>query len=88
MGLSHLGFPQDCKLAATVPGIDILLSGHTHNRLEAPVVVNDTLIMQSGAHGSFVDRLDLTVARDGIAGWSHALVPVDDSLMEDPEMNS
>ncbi len=85
--LSHLGFPQDCKLAATVPGIDILLSGHTHNRLEAPVVVNDTLIMQSGAHGSFVGRLDLTVARDGIAGWSHALVPVDDSLMEDPEMN-
>ena len=55
--LSHLGFPQDCKLAATVPGIDILLSGHTHNRLEAPVVVNDTLIMQSGAHGSFVGRL-------------------------------
>ena len=61
--LSHLGFPQDCKLAATVPGIDILLSGHTHNRLDAPVLVNDTLIMQSGAHGSFVGRLDLTVAR-------------------------
>ena len=48
--LSHLGFPQDCKLAATVPGIDILLSGHTHNRLDAPIIVNDTLIMQSGAH--------------------------------------
>jgi len=86
--LSHLGFPQDCKLASAVPGIDVLLSGHTHNRLDAPVVIGDTLIMQSGAHGSFVGRLDLTVAGDGIAEWAHALVPVDDSLEPDAEMTA
>ena len=86
--LSHLGFPQDCKLAATVPGIDVLLSGHTHNRLDAPVLVNDTLIIQSGAHGSFVGRLDLTVAPDGLADWSHTLVPVDDSLAADTDVNA
>lgn len=86
--LSHLGFPQDCKLAATVPGIDILVSGHTHNRMDAPILVNDTLIMQSGAHGSFVGRLDLTVGREGLADWSHALVPVDDSLAPDPDVNA
>ena len=81
--LSHLGFPQDCKLAATVPGIDVLLSGHTHNRLAAPAVVNDTLIMQSGAHGSFVGRLDLRVTPDGVADWAHVLMPVDDSVEPD-----
>ncbi len=86
--LSHLGFPQDCKLAAAVPGIDVLVSGHTHNRLDVPVVVNDTLIMQSGAHGSFVGRLDLTVGRDGLADWSHALVPVDDALALDGDMEA
>jgi len=86
--LSHLGFPQDCRLAAAVPGIDVLLSGHTHNRLAAPAVVNDTLIMQSGAHGSFVGRLDLTVAGEGVADWTHALVPVDDSIEPDAEMNA
>ncbi len=86
--LSHLGFPQDCKLAAAVSGIDVLLSGHTHNRLEAPAVINDTLIMQSGAHGSFVGRLDLTVTGDGVAGWTHALLPVDDSLAPDPEVTA
>ena len=86
--LSHLGFPQDCKLAATVPGIDILLSGHTHNRLDTPVLVNDTLIMQSGAHGSFVGRLDLTVAADGVADWSHALIPVDESLAADADVDA
>ena len=86
--LSHLGFPQDCRLAATVPGIDVLLSGHTHNRLDAPVLVKNTLVMQSGAHGSFVGRLDLTVAADGVAAWSHALIPVDDSLAADADMNA
>jgi 2',3'-cyclic-nucleotide 2'-phosphodiesterase (5'-nucleotidase family) len=86
--LSHLGFPQDCKLAATVPGIDILLSGHTHNRLHVPVVINDTVIMQSGAHGSFVGRLDVTVGRDGLADWSHALVPIDDALEPDPALST
>lgn len=60
--LSRLGFPQDCTLAAAVSGIDVLLSGHTHNRLDRPAVIDDTPIMQSGAHGSFVGRLDLTLA--------------------------
>lgn len=86
--LSHLGFPQDCKLATVVPGIDVLLSGHTHNRLDAPVVVNDTIIMQSGAHGSFVGRLDLKVTRDGLADWAHVLLPVDDACEPDAEMRS
>lgn len=84
--LSHLGFPQDCKLAAVVPGIDVLLSGHTHNRLQQPAVVNGTLIIQSGAHGSFVGRLDLEVSPAGIVGWRHALLPVDDATAPDAAM--
>jgi Cation transporter/ATPase, N-terminus len=31
--VSHLGFAQDMKLLSDVHGIDICLSGHTHNRL-------------------------------------------------------
>jgi len=61
MDLSHLGFPQDCALAEAVDGIDVILSGHTHNRLTAPMTRNGALIIQSGCHGSFVGRLDLTV---------------------------
>ncbi len=81
--LSHLGFPQDCKLAAVVPGIDVLLSGHTHHRLSSPMMVNDTIVMQSGAHGSFVGRLDVTIASDGVAGYTHALLPVDERCEPD-----
>jgi len=86
--LSHLGFPHDCKLAAAVSGIDVLLSGHTHNRLETPAVVNNTLIIQSGAHGSFVGRLDLNISHDGVADWIHALLPVDDAVEPDPAMTA
>ena len=34
--LSHLGFPQDAKLANEVGNIDVIVSGHTHNRLDTP----------------------------------------------------
>ncbi len=84
--LSHLGLPQDMELARQVPGIDVILSGHTHNRLTEPVCVNETLIIQSGCHGAFVGRLDLEVVEGSIVSHSHALISVDDSLAEDPEM--
>lgn len=86
--VSHLGFPQDYKLATAVPGIDVILSGHTHHRLASPVAVGDTLIMQSGAHGSFVGRLDLDLAPDGIAAWRHALLPIDDDVPVDGEVQA
>lgn len=86
--LSHLGFPQDCKLAAVVPGVDVILSGHTHHRLYEPVLVNNTLIMQSGAHGSFVGRLDLEMSSAGIASWRHQLIEVDEKVEPDSSVQA
>lgn len=86
--LSHLGFPQDCKLAAAVPGIDVILSGHTHNRMDAPALVGETIVMQSGAHGSFIGRLDLTLAGGGLSAWTHALMLVDDACEPDAGMQA
>lgn len=84
--LSHLGFAQDAKLAAEVSGIDVLVSGHTHNRLYRPVKVGQTVIIQSGCHGSFVGRLDLTVESGKVMDVTHALICTDDSIAEDPDM--
>ena len=83
--LSHLGFPQDVKLASEVPGIDVYLSGHTHNRLYEPVVVNGAIMIQSGSHGSFVGRLDLVIESRRIASYSHRLIAVDERWPEDGE---
>ncbi|MGZ5366018.1 MAG: metallophosphoesterase, partial [Mycobacterium sp.] len=83
--LSHLGFAQDAKLAVEVPGIDALISGHTHNRLYRPVWVGGTPIIQSGCHGSFVGRLDLTVDGGKVIDVRHALICVDEKIEPDAE---
>lgn len=84
--LSHLGFPQDCKLAAEVGGIDVLLSGHTHNRMLKPVVVNGATIIQSGCHGSFVGRLDIEMDGADVVSIRHRLITLDESITSDANM--
>ena len=84
--LSHLGFPQEIELAERVDGIDILLSAHTHNRVYEPAIINDTIIIQSGCHGSFLGRLDLTVEGKDIVDFKHQLVPMDESRVEDKQL--
>lgn len=85
--LSHLGFPQEVKLAKEVDGIDILLSGHTHNRMQKPAEINGTIIMQSGCHGSFLGRLDLMIENKKIIDYRHELVSLDESIKKDPKMD-
>lgn len=82
--LSHLGLPQDLRLASEVDGIDVLLSGHTHHRLERPIELNGTLVIQSGVHGSFLGRLDLTVRDGRIAEHAHRLYEVGEDCPTDP----
>lgn len=84
--LSHLGFPQDVKLASEVEGIDVLVSGHTHNRMESPVVENGAIIFQSGCHGSFLGRLDLEIEDGGIAAHHHQLIAIDEHFAPDPQV--
>lgn len=84
--LSHLGFPQDVKIARLVEGIDVIVSGHTHNRLEEPARIENTLIIQSGCHGSFIGRLDLEVTDGRIVDVRHKLVAVDESIKPNAAM--
>lgn len=82
--LSHLGLAQDLGLLRAVEGIDVVLSGHTHDRLFSPIVVGKTLVIQSGFSGSFLGRLDLEIANRRVVDFSHALVEVSEPTLPDP----
>lgn len=84
--LSHLGFPQEMKLAQEIDGIDILLSAHTHNRIYEPVQVNQTLIIQSGCHGSFLGHLELIIQDKKVINYQHKLVLLDQKVEDDIKM--
>jgi len=75
--LSHLGFEyptdklSDKVLAASTEGIDLIIGGHTHTFLEAPVVLKnaagkEVIVNQVGYGGLYLGRIDLELSRSGI----------------------
>lgn len=88
--LSHNGFDVDSKLASRVEGIDIILSGHTHDALPRPVQISKTLIIASGSNGKFLSRLDLDVdQKSGLKDYRFRLIPVfSDVIEQDTEMKN
>jgi len=74
--LSHNGFDVDRKLASRVKGIDVILSGHTHDAVPEPVQVERTLIIASGSHGKFLSRLDLDVQGGEVKSFAFRLIPI------------
>ena len=87
--LSHNGFDVDRKLAGRVAGIDVILTGHTHDALPVAVQVGKTLLIASGSHGKFLSRLDLDVGADGVRDFRYRLIPVfADALTPDPSIRA
>ncbi len=85
--LSHNGFDVDRKMIARVKGIDVILTGHTHDAVPEPVLVGDTILIASGSNGKFVSRVDLDVRDGRMMGYRHKLIPVFSDVIEaDSEM--
>ncbi|MHB1176847.1 MAG: bifunctional metallophosphatase/5'-nucleotidase [Daejeonella sp.] len=85
--LSHNGYPQDIKMLSEITGIDVCLSAHTHNRLFEPSLINDTILIQCGCHGSFLGHLELQILDKQIDSYTYQLIPVTDSIMPHKDMD-
>ena len=85
--LSHNGFDVDQKLATVVNGIDVILTGHTHDAVPEAIKIGNTLVLSSGSHGKYLGRVDLEVKDGRVTDYNSALIPVfADVIDPDPEM--
>ena len=85
--LSHNGFDVDQKLAAMIQGIDVILTGHTHDAIPKGIRIKDTLLLSSGSHGKYLGRVDLKVKNGKVVETSSNLIPVfSDVVAPDKEM--
>lgn len=85
--LSHDGFDVDQKLATVVSGIDVILTGHTHDSIPEAIKIGDTLLLSSGSHGKFLGRIDLEISGGKVVDYASGMIPVfSDVITPDPEM--
>ena len=98
--ISHCGESVDRELARRVPGIDVIVGGHSHTRLPQgeivpwsdalrPDEVNGTVIVQTGEWGVELGRLDLLLAKNAAGRWrvdryEERLIPVTSATPDDP----
>lgn len=92
IALTHIGFTEPAdgcvssiNLAGLVDGIDIIVDGHSHSYIEAPLRVNNTWIVTAGGGGQYVGTGIMTLKDGRLAGFSWKPLAVkgfaEDSLM-------
>lgn len=63
VALGHLPVADAVRIAAEVPGIDVFITGHSHEETPIPVRVGETIVVQSGEFGENLGKLVLDVSR-------------------------
>ena len=103
--LTHIGIPgtqsstgerdvprnheHDIELAKSVPGVDLMITGHPHSGLSEPINVNGTLIVSTDAYTIELGKLEITYNKkqDKITNYKNTLAYLfDDEVPDDPQM--
>jgi 5'-nucleotidase / UDP-sugar diphosphatase len=75
---------EDVRLAKDVPGIDVVISGHSHTELNEAIVVNGhTPVVQTGKESRNLGELVIALDGDKLTVTSYRLLPIDDSITGD-----
>lgn len=89
VALTHIGLENDRLLAREVQGIDLVVGGHSHTRMEAAERVGDTWIVQAGSYGRLLGIAEVEVADGSIQAlrWqAEELDPQALPMPADPEV--
>lgn len=84
--LSHSGLEEDSALALAVPGIDVIISGHTHEKSEIPIMSGNTIIVQAGSNGRYLGVLDLDLKLPAPYFSSYKIVAINDTIPGDEDI--
>ena len=77
---------EDYQLAEAVPDIDLIVSGHSHTTLDEPVQVGDTYLVSCGSYNVNMGHVVLQKSGDRYRVKSYDLVPLDESVTDDPSV--
>ncbi|GHV96575.1 bifunctional UDP-sugar hydrolase/5'-nucleotidase [Spirochaetia bacterium] len=91
IGITHIGDVKEApdhitslELAAAIPGIDIIVDGHSHSYMEAPTRAGSTWIVSANEWGKYVGYGKLTIQNGKLAGF--AWKPI--AIGPDPEVSA
>jgi S-sulfosulfanyl-L-cysteine sulfohydrolase len=88
--IAHLGLSQQIALAndPSCEGVDYILGGDTHERVRKPIQCKYAKVVEPGAFGSFIGKLELTVQNGKIIKDEYELIEVNSpKLKADKEMS-
>ena len=75
---------DDVRLAKAVPGIDVVIGGHSHTELQEAIIVNGrTPVVQTGKYGENLGELVITLDGGKLTVESYRLYPIDDTIAGD-----
>jgi 5'-nucleotidase/UDP-sugar diphosphatase len=82
--LSHLGAPSDIQGLSQVPGIDVIVGGHSHDVFEQPQMQSGKIIVQAGAYGMYLGELKLKVGNGQVKLEKYTLHAINEKVRRDP----
>lgn len=85
-GNGYIG--EDIELAAKVPQIDIIISGHTHVATPDYIRIGNTYIVQTGSYAANVGKMQLKIENRKIVNCKFDLIPVDDAIAGDAAVSA
>ncbi len=74
IALTHQGADEDSTLATQLTGLDVIIGGHSHTRIQRPKIVNNVVIAQAGANCENLGILELTVENDRVISHNGRLL--------------